>query len=58
MKIKWTRRAERSLLHIGDYIAADNPRAAYETIMKIRDAAKYLAQSPNMGRLGRVEGTR
>ncbi len=58
MKVKWTRRAERSLRLISDYIAKDNPKAAYDTIMRIRAAGNRLAQTPAMGRLGRVEGTR
>ena len=59
MKLKWTRRAERSLRLISDYIAEDNPpKAAYATLMRIRAAGDRLAQTPAAGRLGRVEGTR
>ena len=58
MRVRWLRRAERSLDHIASYIAADNPAAAHVTILKIREAAESLADHPQMGRPGRVEGTR
>lgn len=58
MRVKWLRRAEKSLEAIADYIAQDNPRAAYEVIMAVRRAGEALGRHPRMGRPGRVEGTR
>ncbi|MCB1035769.1 MAG: type II toxin-antitoxin system RelE/ParE family toxin [Acidobacteria bacterium] len=58
MRVRWTRRAERSLAAIADFIALDNPQAAHETISRIRRAAESLLLSPKLGRPGRVEGTR
>jgi toxin ParE1/3/4 len=57
MRIRWPRRAERSLGHIASYVA-DNPVAAHATILKIQEAAESLAYHPQMRRPGRVEGTR
>ena len=58
MKVKWTRRAERSLGLIAEYISHDNPSAAYAFILKIREAGKQLSTNPTMGRPGRVKGTK
>ena len=41
-----------------EYIASDNPSAADRTLEKILDAAEMLERYPNMGRSGRVHGTR
>ena len=57
MKVRWTSRAARSLTQIANYIDRDNPKAAAETVEQIRRAANRLAETPHMGRLGRVEGT-
>ncbi|RJP27499.1 MAG: type II toxin-antitoxin system RelE/ParE family toxin [Candidatus Omnitrophota bacterium] len=58
MKIIWTTRAKRSLSLIADYIAENNPSAAYHTIRKIRQSTNRLKDFPFIGRSGRVEGTR
>ncbi len=58
MKVLWLRRAERSLEQLADFIARDNPQAAYRMIMRLREAANALARTPDMGRPGRVRGTR
>lgn len=58
MKVLWLRRAEKSLEGLADYIARDNPRAAYRMIMRLRTAAQELAGNPRMGRAGRITGTR
>jgi addiction module RelE/StbE family toxin len=43
---------------IFDYIEADNPRAAAAIDDRIRTRVMGLAQFPQMGRPGRIEGTR
>jgi toxin ParE1/3/4 len=58
MKVRWLRRAEKSLEAIADYIALDNPPAAYEMIVRLRAATSALAKMPDMGRPGRVKRTR
>ena len=57
-QVVWFHRAVISLEKIGDYIAQDNPQAAYKVIQKIRTHGDSLAYNPELGRLGRVEGTR
>ena len=58
MNVVWLRRANRSLEKISDYIALDNPQAAYAMVVRLREAAAALGHSPGMGRPGRVAGTR
>lgn len=43
---------------IFDYIEADSPRAAVTVDERIREQSERLAQFPESGRPGRVEGTR
>lgn len=58
MEVRWTRRAKRRLQQIGLYIAQDNPRAALKTVQRIWDAGNNLDQHSEIGRKGRVAGTR
>jgi toxin ParE1/3/4 len=58
MKVVWFYRAVKSLEEIGDYIAQDNPSAAYGVVIRIKKAGDALARNPSIGRPGRVEGTR
>lgn len=58
LKLKWTKRALRQLIHAEDYIAKDNPAAAQAVGERVADAARLLPTQPWIGRPGRVEGTR
>lgn len=58
MKIVWTRLALEDLDRAYEYIAANNPDAAIDTIERIENAVERLRQYPQMGRLGQVMGTR
>jgi toxin ParE1/3/4 len=58
VKIGWTEVAISHLRAACDYVAADNPTAAEEVLRRIFSAAEFLVQHPNLGRMGRVEGTR
>ena len=58
MTIVWSPRAIEHLAHLRDYIAADNPNAANRIANALLEAAERLAQLPNLGRPGRVAGTR
>ena len=58
MKIRWFRRALNQLVAAEDYIAEDNPDAARELVTRIKRAVARLADYPELGRTGRVEGTR
>jgi len=58
MKAVWTKAAIRDLIHIREYIARENPGAAREMALKIVDATDRIIQFPEVGRAGRVNGTR
>lgn len=56
--IRWTRRALRRLEQIGEHISNDSPRAAERAVARIINAVATLSEYPEMGRAGRVKGTR
>ena len=58
MKLRYTPRARSDLAEIHDYIAQENPGAARRVILLIRKVAESLLENPQIGRQGRVEGTR
>jgi addiction module RelE/StbE family toxin len=58
MAVKWTLTALRSLDEIASYIAKDNPARAKSFVMALRQAVAQLESHPDMGRAGRVPGTR
>lgn len=57
MKIIWTEPAAKALEQIQDYIAKDNPVAAYEVARTIEAAVQNLIANPRIGRTGRVSNT-
>ena len=58
MKVKWLRLALDDLDEIYDYISKDNPKASQKIIQTIYDNIIILKSHPEMGRPGRVLGTR
>ena len=58
MKIIWSRRALRHLIALRDHIAQDNPSNAAVIARRILDHVDLLATQPQMGRPGRIVGTR
>jgi addiction module RelE/StbE family toxin len=58
MKIVWTYPAARDLEAIQDHIAQANPIAAHRLAMLIRQRVQPLASHPQLGRPGRLDGTR
>ena len=58
MTIVWSPRAITHLAHLREYIARDNPKAANRIASALLEAVERLAQLPNLGRPGRVAGTR
>lgn len=58
MKIIWSRRAIRHLVSVRDYIAQDSPQSAPDVAAKILAAVDQLSLHPNLGRPGRIAGTR
>ncbi len=57
-ELEWLELDRADLLAIVDYISDDNPDAAQRLKDDIEEKANKLTEFPNMGRLGRVEGTR
>lgn len=58
MRVKWLRTANRNLDDAMEYISRENPCAAQELYCYIRSYVAKLAHHPEMGRPGRVLGTR
>ncbi|MCH7651710.1 MAG: type II toxin-antitoxin system RelE/ParE family toxin [Nitrospinae bacterium] len=58
MHVVWLEDAVNDLKMIGEYIAEDDPEAAYRVLTQIQAAADSLSRHPEMGRPGRVEKTR
>lgn len=52
-KVVWTAEAERWLLKIHDYIAADSPVNAFNVVKAIYERAQILERLPNLGQLYR-----
>ena len=58
MKLVWTRLAQADRRAIREYIATDDKRAALAMDELFSQKAARLAQLPEMGKPGRVDGTR
>ncbi len=58
MRIEWLRKALQNLDDEASCIARDNRRAAAEVVKAILASTEQLALFPNLGREGRVPGTR
>jgi toxin ParE1/3/4 len=58
MKVIWSRRAIRHLVHLRKYIGRDSEQNAALVASRILKAVDLLQTHPGMGRPGRVIGTR
>lgn len=58
MRIVWSRRAVRHLTALRHHIARDNPAAAHGIAERILQAVELLEAHSQLGRPGRVLGTR
>jgi addiction module RelE/StbE family toxin len=58
VNIVWTAPARRDLREIHQYIAKDNPHAAQRLQAQIRERVTLLGRHPQLGRPGRLDGTR
>lgn len=56
--VVWLNEALEDLKSIGNYIAQENADAAYHVLIRIKAAADNLSRHPEIGRPGRVSGTR
>lgn len=57
-RVRWTSKAINRLRFIGNFKAKDNRPAAVAVITRMRYASLVLADQPEMGRVGRIDGTR
>ncbi len=58
MKLVWTEPAQQDLREIFTYITEENPNAARRLLAEIKERAVLLQDNPQLGRAGRVDGTR
>lgn len=58
MRIEWRALALDDLLEIVAYIAEDNPAAAFDVDDEIHRQVELLVTHPNIGRRGRIKGTK
>lgn len=58
MIVRWLRRALQNLDTEAAYIAQDSPQSAADFVTHLLSSAEMLTQHPQMGRPGRVPGTR
>lgn len=58
MQINWEQLAVDELYEIFDYIAADNPNAAWRVFDDVKTQINQLLDHPFLGRIGRFPGTR
>ncbi|OAI09972.1 type II toxin-antitoxin system RelE/ParE family toxin [Methylomonas methanica] len=58
MKLVWTEPARQDLREIFTFIAEENPNAARRLLAEIKERAVLLQDNPQLGRAGRVDGTR
>jgi addiction module RelE/StbE family toxin len=58
VKIVWSEPARQNLREIFEFIANENPNAARRLLVEIKEQAIILIDNPQIGRAGRVEGTR
>lgn len=58
MRVRWLRKALRNLDEEAGYIANDDSAAARIVVERVLNAVAMLAHQPDMGRPGRVPGTR
>lgn len=58
MRLDWHRLARGDLIEIVTHIAQESPAAAYRVLEAINEQTSLLTENPEMGRPGRVSGTR
>ena len=58
MIVSWTHRAVAHLRSLEEYVSQDSPAAATQIADRLISLADRLGRFPEMGRRGRVRGTR
>jgi plasmid stabilization system protein ParE len=58
VRVRWVLKAIQNLANEAEFVGEDNPTAAADLIERVFEATDRLAKFPDMGRPGRVPGTR
>lgn len=58
MQVKWLNKALKNLDDEAEYIAQQDRDAAQKLVKRIIDAVSLLPDNPNLGHIGRIDGTR
>ena len=58
MRIRYAAPARQDLIEIQDYIAKHDQAAAHRLAHRVKDHVSRLAQHPQLGRPGQIQGTR
>ena len=58
MRLNWTRSARSDLSSVHEYVSPYDRQGAKRLIRRIREVAEQLCSFPDLGRPGRVPGTR
>ena len=58
MRIRLTDLAQADLESVQAHVAPDTPTVSVDQVLRVLDSAESLEEYPNLGRAGRVPGTR
>jgi len=58
MKVRWTLQAAEDLKAAHEYLSHGSPGGADALVERVLSAIDFLEQYPNLGRSGRIDGTR
>jgi toxin ParE1/3/4 len=58
LKVRWSRQSEKQLIAIRAYVTEHSPSAAERVRLQIIKTVRLLGELPQLGRVGRKEGTR
>ena len=58
LRLAWLVRARDDLQAIHDHVGADDPGSAHRLVLRLFEASRLLTTYPEIGRAGRVAGTR
>ena len=58
MRLEWTLKSVGDLQEAGEFIAEGYPQASRKMGERVQEAIENLIEHPNLGRPGRVPGTR
>ena len=58
MRVRYAPRARNDMVHIHQYVAAHNPKAAIAVVRRIRATANLLGRYPGLGRPTQIDDVR